>query len=120
MKSMTVAGPCGSPGRKGDLSPGQRRLVEVMQHIRYGRIQGLVVCQGEPVFDPPPCVIRKVKMGGENAPRPEALLEDFAMRGKVRELLEHLACLGTGTCRCIEVQDGLPFTAEIEEPQRGA
>ena len=56
---------------KSSLSDSHRRLVELMQRLNFGRIQNLVVRDGEPVFDPAPKVIQKVKIGGENGPRPE-------------------------------------------------
>ena len=101
---------------KYSLSPTQRRLLDLMLDINFGRIERLTVSGGEPVFDPPPKVVRKIKIGGDNGPRPERSERDFALRPKVREFFGHLTGLGTGTITRIEVQAGLPFSMEIEEP----
>ena len=62
-----------------------------------------------------PRVVRDVKFGGENGPRPESGLHDFALKAQVRELLEHLDAIGTGTIRTLEVKHGLPFRMQVEE-----
>lgn len=105
----------GNVASKADLPPAGARLVELMQGLNFGRILDLAVRDGEPVFDPPPRLIRKIKIGGENGPRPEAVTADFELRKEVREMFEHLSRLGTGIVRCIEVKNGLPFMAEVEE-----
>ena len=99
---------------KSSLSDSHRRLVELMQRLNFGRIQNLVVRDGEPVFDPAPKVIQKVKIGGENGPRPELSCEDFLLKKQTVELLEAIADLGDGTVLIIDVKHGLPFAVEIE------
>lgn len=97
------------------LTASRRRLLEVMQEINYGLIEGLVILDGEPVFDPPPRRVRDVKFCAENGPRPEAAIEDFALKAQVRDLFAHLDALGNGTIRRLEVQRGLPFRMQVEE-----
>ena len=104
--------------RISDLSPAGRRLVALMQSVRFGRIRALAVRDGQPVFDPAPRVIRKIKISAQNGPRPEARRPDFAIRKEVIEFFEHLETLGTGVVRCIEIKDGLPFSLDIEAPVR--
>ena len=99
---------------KGALSPRRRAIIELMQRINFGRIEGLGVRGGEPVFDPPPRVVRTVKMGGDNGPRPQVRSVDFDLRREVVEFFEHLGRLGNGVVGCIEVRYGLPFSMEIE------
>jgi hypothetical protein len=99
---------------KSSLSDSRRRLVELMQRLNFGRIQNLVVRDGEPVFDPAPKVIQKVKIGGENGPRPELSCEDFLLKKQTVELLDAIADLGDGTVLIIDVKHGLPFAVEIE------
>ena len=43
------------------LSPARKRLIELMQEINYGRIEELQIRDGEPVFNPPPTVLRQPK-----------------------------------------------------------
>ena len=100
--------------RKTTLSPPARRLVELMQRIHYGRIERLAVRDGQPVFEPTPVVVRKIKIAADNSPRPELAADDFALRKEVVECLEHLRAMGSGVVRCIEIKNGLPFSMDIE------
>jgi len=101
--------------RKSSLSPSQQKLLAEMQRINYGRIEGLPVRRGEPVMDPLPRVVREIKFGGENGPRPESAKADFTLKAPVRELFAQLEALGDGVIPCIEIQRGLPFRMTVEE-----
>ena len=101
--------------RKSGLSPSRRRLLTLLQRLNCGRIEDLLVRSGEPVFTPSPRVIRKVKIRGENGPRSEVHVPDFALKTEVIELFDHLARLGDGTVRRLEVKHGLPFSLDVEE-----
>ena len=107
-----------APPTKASLSPKRWRLLELMQGINFGRIEGLHVRDGEPVFEPAPRVVRKVKIGAENGRRPELDAMDFVLKREVAELFEHLGRLGSGVVRTIEVKGGLPFALDIEETVR--
>jgi hypothetical protein len=115
---LAVAAPFSEEPRKRFLSPSERRLVELMQRLNFGRIEGLTICSGEPVFDPPPRVVRLLKMGGDNNPRPQLRSVDFGLKHEVAEALEHLRRLEDGVVQCIEVRHGLPFSMEIEGEPR--
>ncbi len=104
------------PRNKSSLSPAQQHLVGLMQQINFGRIEELQVRAGEPVFSPPPRVIRKLKAGADNAPRPESAFEDFLLKSQISELLEAISSLGDGEVLVIDVRHGLPFSIEIELP----
>lgn len=99
---------------KSSLSDSHRRLVELMQRLNFGRIEDLIIRGGEPVFDPAPKVIQKVKIGGENGPRPEVSCEDFLLKKQTIELLETITDLREGMVLAIDVKHGLPFSMEIE------
>ena len=98
------------------LSGGRRWLLETMQCINFGRIENLSVRAGEPTLDPAPRIVRDIKLGGENGPRPELNREDFALKTQVAELFEHLNQVGDGSIATIEVKHGLPFRLVIEQP----
>ena len=100
---------------KSSLSEAQSWLIELMQRINYGRIEGLSVRRGQPVFDPPPRIVREIKFGGDNGPRSEFAKADFSLKAQVRELFAQLEALGDGVIACIEIQRGLPFRMTIEE-----
>lgn len=97
------------------LPPQRRRLLRLMQELAFGSIEGLVIRDGEPSFDPPPRVVRDVKFGAENGPRPECTLDEFSLKVPVRDLFAHLDAMGNGTIRCLEVKHGLPFRMQVEE-----
>lgn len=100
---------------KSDLPPAGVWLVVLMQDVNHGHIEGLTVRDGLPVRDPPPRVVRAVKFGGENEPRPEAAKVDFALKAQVRDLFAHMEAMGNGVVQCIEVKHGLPFKMTVEE-----
>mgnify|MGYP000617584309 CR=1 FL=1 len=100
---------------KSSVSHARVRLVELMQRINYGRVEGLSVRRGEPVMEPPPRVVREIKFGGDNGPRPEVGKADFTLKVQVRELFAQLESLGDGVIECIEVKHGLPFKMTVEE-----
>lgn len=105
--------------RKADLSPVRRRLLERMQRIDFGRIEGLVVREGEPVLDPPPRMMREIKFGGEEGlRRREPRSDDFALKAQVVEFFEFLDHLGSGTVERLEVKHGLPFRVNVEDTAR--
>lgn len=101
--------------RKSSLSPSQQKLLAEMQRINYGRIFDLTVSNGQPVMDPPPRIVREIKFGGDNGPRPEVGKADFTLKAQVRDLFTQLEALGDGVIPCIEIQRGLPFRMTVEE-----
>jgi hypothetical protein len=100
---------------KASLSPSRRRLIEAMQRLNFGRIEGLAIRDGEPVFVPAPRMIQDIKIGGENGPRPELTIEDFALKSSVIELFDHLSRIGNGTLESIEIKYGVPFKLVVEQ-----
>jgi hypothetical protein len=86
-----------------------------MQRINFGRIFDLEVRDGQPVMDPLPRVVREIKFGGDNGPRPEAAKPDFTLKTQVRDLFAELEALGDGMIPYIEIQRGLPFRMVVEE-----
>jgi len=101
--------------RKSSLTPSQQKLLAEMQRVNFGRIFDLEVRDGQPVMDPPPRVVREIKFGGDNGPRPEAVKADFTLKAQVRDLFVQLEALGDGVIPCIEIQRGLPFRMTVEE-----
>ena len=100
---------------KSSLSRTKAQLVELMQRVNYGRLEGLAVRRGEPVFNPPPRVLRDFKPCGDNEKRAESDLSDFALKREVIELLDHVAGLDNATIHCVEVREGLPLKWTVEE-----
>ncbi|MCX7428990.1 MAG: hypothetical protein NTW96_25610 [Planctomycetia bacterium] len=101
--------------RKASLSPARRRLLELLQQVNFGRIDCLAIVGGDPVFDPPPRLVREIKFGGENGPRPELGSPDFLLKSQVVELLAFLDEFQNGTVDVLEVKHGLPFRVIVTE-----
>lgn len=97
------------------LPPDRRRLLRLMQQISFGRIERLVITDSEPVLDPPPRIIREIKFGGENGPRPEAAIEDFTLKSQVVELFRSFDELRDGVIECLDIKHGLPFRMAVED-----
>jgi len=100
---------------KTTMSHSRQRLIMLMQELNFGWIKGLQIRNGEPVFDPPPQVVRDIKFGGENGPRQEMLVEDFTLKSPVVELFELLDSMSDGEVLSLEVKHGLPFRMSVEE-----
>jgi hypothetical protein len=99
--------------RKLALSPARQRLVELLQHINFGRIEGLEVRGGEPVLDPQPRVVREHKFCSDNGPRPEVGRADYALKDQVADLMRLLDDIRDGVIAELSVKHGLPFHAEL-------
>jgi hypothetical protein len=88
-----------------------------MQEMNFGRIEHLSIRDGQPVFSPPPRMVRDVKLGApDNGARPELRVSDFALKREHVELFENFKRLGNGIVETIEVKSGLPFRLITEEP----
>ena len=119
LSTNQMGGSMGELVTKSSLSVRQRRLLEMMSHFNFCRIENLEIRDGQPVFEPAPRVIQDIKIGGENGPRPELEKDDFLLRTPIIELFEHLNRLGDGRIAVIEVRYGLPFRLTVEQPASG-
>ena len=114
MSDASIHNPARSYRRKSSLSKSQVQLVELMQRLNYGRIEGMPVRRGQPVLDPPPRIFRKLKVGGENAPRQEIGKDDFELKAEIVELFDLFEEIGEGLARTLTIEYGLPQHLEIE------
>ena len=97
------------------LSPARLQFLRRLQSINFGRIENLLIQDGEPVFDSSSRIVREIKFGGDNEPRAEAELPDFHLKTQVIELFAHFDRIQGGVVRLIEVKHGLPFKMNVEE-----
>ncbi len=97
---------------KASLPEPRQELVELMQRLNFGRIEGLHICDGDPVFSPEPRTVREFKFcAAENGPRTELTVRDFVLKSQVVELFALLDDVRNGVIDLIEVKHGLPFRA---------
>lgn len=99
--------------RLSQLQPAQRKLVGLMHEMGFGRIEGLVVHGGLPVFRPPPRVVREIKLDPDTVPV-EAVAADYVIKHQVSRLLERLHELGDGRIETLIVANGLPMRMAVE------
>lgn len=97
------------------LSQLQMALVELMQRLNFGRIERLTIVDGEPVIGPTTVVVREHKFGGENGPRSELNVANFALKRAVVELLDLIAEIQNDEIDQLEVRYGLPFRVTFKE-----
>jgi hypothetical protein len=103
------------PPRTCDLSPACRSLLELICRVNFGRIEALAVRGGEPVLDPPPRVVRAVRLAEVGPSRPEPAGAQYSLKREQIAMVEALAAIGTGVIEVIKVHDGLPVVLEIHE-----
>ena len=100
--------------RFSELSNPRQKLVRLCQAINHGCIEKLEVEHAEPVFDPPPMVLKNVKLDADEGPRPELSLTDFVVSDEVLRLMSLLDELKCGTVRHVEVRAGIPRRIVLE------
>jgi hypothetical protein len=96
-------------------SPQRQQLIRELQRINFGRIDCLVIRNGEPVLDPTPRKQIEIKFAGENGPRPELGAADFALKQQVVELFAFFDELRNGVIDVLEIKHGLPFRIIVTE-----
>jgi len=85
-----------------------------MQEVRFGRIKGLDVRQGEPVMTPGPEVLRDVVFGKDNRLGSGRRLGDFMLKHQVVEMLDVFEREPALRVKELVVQDGLPVRMTVE------
>lgn len=99
--------------RKQNLSPSRQRLIELMQETHFGRIENLVVRNGEPVFEPAPRVIRDIVFTKDNGAHPARAKEDFALKDQHQQLFQFFEHECSMTIDTLIIQHGLPVRMSL-------
>jgi hypothetical protein len=105
---------------KRTLSPARQRLVELMQEVNFGRIEGLRIRDGDPVLEPPPRVLRDFLFGKTNAPNVARNRDDFVLKEQVIELFDLFDRERSVTVESLVVQNGLPVRMTVADAARVA
>ena len=118
-----VAGEAPVTGQREDvskrsLSDPRRRLLELMQEVNHGRIENLEVRDGEPLFDPPPSVVRLYLFGRSNGPNAARGHDGFTLKKKVAELFEVFDRERSFTILELMIDDGLPVRMTVADAAR--
>ena len=103
--------------RLSELPESAKALVRIMRELQFGRLEKLLLRNGEPYFDPPPVLIRVSRLGaGALDPGPEP--SDWALTSPVVELLDEFARIRDGMINRLEFRHGLPALLETTIPAR--
>ncbi|MFN3193862.1 MAG: hypothetical protein ACE361_25345 [Aureliella sp.] len=102
-----------APRTTDELSAPERRLLSACQQVRFGSLFGVVICDGQPVFDPAPRMRRNLRLN-EKSIFPQPKPTSFALKDKHRLLIQVIRDMDSGTIDKIEVRDGLPEVICIE------
>ena len=92
---------------KSSVSHPRIRLIELMQDINFGRLEFIHILDADPLFDPALRVIREIKFGGDNGPRPELGSDDFVLKSQVKELFAALDQIRDGFIEVLGSVDNL-------------
>lgn len=90
------------------LTPARTRLIQLMHDVGYGRIVGLHVREGDPVFDPAPVVKRFRQFGKSEVGRDADGRQGLELKSKMREMLELFDRERTLDIDELKFEDGQP------------
>jgi hypothetical protein len=102
---------------KQHLSPSRQRLVELMQETNFGRIEGLVVRNGEPVLDPAPRITRDILFGKnkDNGVHTARAKADFVLKDEHTQLFRFFEVKRSLTIETLIIQHGLPARMTLRQ-----
>jgi len=102
------------PLRFSDLSPHRQAFVRECQQIGFGAIHRLSIVAAEPVFSEETEVLLDLKLDGDDRPRPEHALSDFALCAEIVRLFAELEVIREGVIENVEVRAGVPRRIAIK------
>ena len=91
------------------------RLIDLMEVICFGRIEELVIREGEPVFSPEPRVFREVRFGRPHRQTADRDEKEFDIDKLHAELMGEFARIGNGVVECLEFKHGNPFRMTVRD-----
>lgn len=108
--------PPSPPPLKSQLSADRRWLVELMQEVGFGSVNGLTVRRAQPQASPKPKVVYSRRLAGPDEERPERKLNDFVLKEPVVKLFRMFDRVRDGVILELVVRDGLPHEVKFEGP----
>jgi hypothetical protein len=100
---------------KAVLTPARKRLVELMQEINFGRIENLQIRDAEPIFNPPPTVLRHYLFGKENGPNAYRIVDNFSLKKKLAELFAIFDHERSLSIQELIIDNGLPLRMTVAD-----
>jgi hypothetical protein len=102
-------------GRVSELSSARRKLVALLQGIDHGRIEGLIIRDGEPRFEAFPGIVRTFTFGRPPDRALKVRPASFEPKRALKELFAQFDRLRTGVITRLDVKDGLPCFMEMDD-----
>jgi hypothetical protein len=103
---------------KNSVSPARRALVELMQEVNFGRIELLVVRDGEPLLDASVRVVRQYVFGKVVGAHRQRDREDFVLKSQIRELFAAFDREQSLIVEELVISDGLPVRMTVRDGAR--
>jgi hypothetical protein len=94
--------------RLSEFSGLHQLFIRRCQAIGFGKITGLRVRDGAPIFDDSTEVFEDLKLDVDDAPRPELEMVDFVLSAEAVRFFQKLKALSNGVVEQIEVRAGIP------------
>lgn len=98
---------------KSCLNPGQRRTVELIETLRFGVIERLLIRGGLPCYETEPRIVQTIKLDSPSERQPDRGYADLTLKKEFESLFDQLSRLGDATVD-IEVRHSLPFRLVLE------
>jgi hypothetical protein len=98
-----------------NLLASERRVLDAMRRMGFGRFECLQIRNGELVLDPWPRSVRDVKFGGPLGVQTSTTAQNFELKQQVSELFEYIRGVQMGEIKVLEIRHSLPFTMTVEE-----
>lgn len=98
---------------KSSLAPGQCRLVEVINALGFGSIEGLLIRDGMPCYEQEPRIVQSVKLAPGPDRQPDRSGADLTLKKEFENLFDELTRLRDGLVD-IEVRHSIPTRLVLE------
>jgi len=103
-----------------DLLSSERIFLSGIQHLAFGRVEGVRISGGELVLDPWPTVIQHVKFGGVSGTESGRSDTEFQLKKPLADFFAHIRSIDKGVIRSLAIHRGLPISMELMLPIPGS
>ena len=100
---------------KASLTPARQRLLRLLQEVEFGRIENLVLRDGEPLLEMQPRVVRTITFAATGSRNRSRRVEEFELKQQMVEMFRQFDRIGNGVVARIDIKHGLPCFMTVEE-----
>jgi hypothetical protein len=106
------------PATKASLTSARKRLLETVQRLSFGRIERLLIRDGNPCYEREPRIIEEIKLTSDPSDRADCGDGDFTIKREFENLFGHLDRLQDGIVD-LEIRHSLPFRLIVDRGRHG-